>query len=109
MSSEITRLAAVSSVNCGLNVQPTALKKTIDLFRFFTGTLTKILVLMSAPVVKEKLPEVTREHINPPFSASLAASLPNSLCVSVSRPTTDARTDLQACRSDRPRTCLRQA
>jgi hypothetical protein len=48
-AAEMTRLAAVSSVNCGLNVQPRALKKSIDLFRFFTGRLTKILVLMIAP------------------------------------------------------------
>src|ERR1700730_14689247 len=45
----MTKHAAVSSVNCGLKVQPMALKKSIDLLRFFTGRLTKILVLMIAP------------------------------------------------------------
>src|SRR5882762_835352 len=54
MSSEMTKHAAVSSVNCGLKVQPRALKKSIDLSRSFTGRLMKILVLTIATFVKFK-------------------------------------------------------
>src|SRR5882757_622120 len=50
MSSEMTMHAAVSSVNCGLKVQPRALKKLIDLLRSLTGRLTKIFVLTIAPL-----------------------------------------------------------
>jgi hypothetical protein len=43
----MTMQAAVWSVNCGLNENPSRLKKAIDLLRFFTGRLTKILLIIS--------------------------------------------------------------
>ena len=46
MSSETTMHAAVSSVNCGLFLKPSASKKPIDFFRSLTGRLTKIFVAM---------------------------------------------------------------
>lgn len=42
MVSEIIMHAAVSSVNVGLNVNPSAEKKSFDFFRSLTGKLTKI-------------------------------------------------------------------
>src|SRR5215203_2257407 len=49
MSSLMTMQAAVSSVNCGLNVKPSLLKNAIERLRSFTGRFTKILVAISAP------------------------------------------------------------
>jgi hypothetical protein len=42
--------AAVSSVNCGLFLYPSAVKKLIDRFKSLTGKLTNIFVDMIAPV-----------------------------------------------------------
>ena len=49
MSSPTIMQVAVSSVNCGLNVNPSLVKNAIDFFRSFTGRFTKILVAMAAP------------------------------------------------------------
>ena len=49
-SSLTTMQAALSSVNLGLNVKPSAEKNSIDLFRSRTGRLTNILRGTSASI-----------------------------------------------------------
>jgi hypothetical protein len=56
MFSSMTMQAAVSSVNCGLLVKPTASKKAIEAFRSFTGRFRKIIRIGSLSICSVSLP-----------------------------------------------------
>ena len=60
MSSLTLMLAAVSSVNWALKLNPNFLKKSIDFLRSLTGRLMKIFLAMCSPFKKHPFPAVRR-------------------------------------------------